>query len=77
VESIDGKTFSILPNPFIRDIDIVAIENGDYKIFAHDGRLVKSGILNKGTTRLSLEELAAGTYVIECFNQRSTIIKIE
>ncbi len=77
VESIDGKTFSILPNPFIRDIDIVAIENGDFKIFAHDGRLVKSGILNKGTTRISLEELAAGTYVIECFNQRSTIIKIE
>ena len=57
----------VFPNPASGDfwIEVPAlVEEGEYGLYALDGRKVKSGVLEHGKTRVGTSAMAAGVYVL-------------
>jgi glucuronoarabinoxylan endo-1,4-beta-xylanase len=66
--------FRLYPNPAGEEIFVQSINSDfDYKIINIQGRLMSSGTLKNGNTKISIESLPAGVYFINGMNGKSKI----
>jgi glucuronoarabinoxylan endo-1,4-beta-xylanase len=66
--------FRLYPNPAGEEIFVQSINSDfDYKIIDIQGRLMSSGTLKNGNTKISIESLPAGVYFINGMNGKSKI----
>ncbi len=71
---LDEVSFKLYPNPALEEIFIDKMSSDfDYKIFNVQGTLVNSGTLKNGNTRIRIESLPSGVYIINGTNEKSKI----
>ena len=71
---LDEVSFKLYPNPALEEIFVDNMTSDfDYKIFNIQGTLVNSGTLKNGNTRIRVESLPAGVYIINGTNDKSKI----
>ena len=78
ITQFDLEVKSIYPNPSSDFINIPesALQNGSlFKICTMDGRLVKRMLLEKGKTRIDIQDLVKGMYILDINNTRHLLIK--
>nr|WP_294923701.1 T9SS type A sorting domain-containing protein [uncultured Flavobacterium sp.] len=71
---LDEVSFKLYPNPALEEIFVDKMTSDfDYKIFNVQGTLVNSGTLKNGNTRIRIESLPSGVYIINGTNEKSKI----
>lgn len=66
VENVDGLSMSVYPNPSMSELFIEGMEVGDVlRIYAIDGTLVKTQVVESEITRIDVTNLAVGSYLIQ------------
>ena len=66
VENVDGFSMVVYPNPSMNELFIEGMEMGDVlRIYAVDGTLVKTQVVEKEVTRIEVSDLAVGSYLIQ------------
>ncbi|MDR7211739.1 T9SS type A sorting domain-containing protein [Flavobacterium piscis] len=71
---LDEVSFKLYPNPALEEIYVDNMTSDfDYKIFNVQGTLMNSGTLKNGNTRIRIESLPAGVYIINGTNDKSKV----
>ena len=66
VENVDGFSMVVYPNPSMNELFIEGMEMGDVlRIYAVDGTLVKTQVVESEVTRIEVSDLAIGSYLIQ------------
>ncbi|KAA5534509.1 T9SS type A sorting domain-containing protein [Taibaiella lutea] len=66
---MNGKEFSVYPNPATYRLTVRGITKADYRIVNILGQVVGSGIINRDEYPVDLSGLSSGTYSLTLFNE--------
>lgn len=77
VNNVNELNFTISPNPTndILDVNISDTTSADFLIYNINGKLVQSGKLDEQITRLRLDELASGVFIIDVRSGSKSSVK--
>ena len=74
-EIIPAVNAELFPNPTTNSIQLKFDEDVTYQILDLQGRILKAGIHNSGTTVISVNELSSGFYLIKLSSEKINISK--
>lgn len=72
VNEIDAIMFDFYPNPASSFLTIESKNAESYKLISVNGQVVKEGSLNNGKTKVSINEIQGGNYILQVSNTNGT-----
>lgn len=67
--------FVMYPNPAQNRVSVIAATKGDYTLITAQGKIVKTGILNKGVNTINVANLSNGLYFLDIRSEDGKTIK--
>lgn len=75
VNELNGNDISVFPNPANQYVKLMSDGNGVFNIFTTDGKLVKSGSVDKSDKYLDINDIPTGLYIIKYENKTGVFNK--
>lgn len=69
-----AENIRIYPNPIVDYIAIEGLEDGDYRLLEHNGKVISSGTFSE-LKSFSFAQLLSGSYLLELKSGSSTVVK--
>ena len=77
VKFIKQGNFNIYPNPLRDMLNIESTISSDFKLLSITGEIIKSGVIKSGISRISIESIPSGIYMLKLINNDSeTVFKL-